>query len=450
MHVPTDECKSERDTLEALFDALYPLPRSITGEGIRQSLDILDDVIPLKRESVATGTKVFDWEIPPEWEISTGQLIGPDGTVFADFEETNLAVVNYSEPIDRHLELEELRPHLHTHPDMPESTPYVTSYYERSWGFCLPYDTYESLPEGEYHAKIDSGFVDGQLDYGHVTLEGDSDEEVLLTSYLCHPSMANNELSGPLVLAACYNRLREWPNRYYTYRFAVFPETIGSITYLHQHGDHLSEVLQMGAVLTCLGGPNVGLSYKLSRQGNSLLDRVVQNIEVHDDEQIETRPFSPAGGSDERQFCSPAFDLPMGQFARTVYGLYDAYHTSADDKAFMTIDALVDSVDCIERILRITERASRFINMQPHGEPMLTRYDLYPTTNSPETRNDSSNHVTDDGRELLERALWLLNYSDGTCDVVDIADMCDQSVAEMVPVVERLEMAGLIRRGQGA
>lgn len=440
------ETQSESSALDSLFDTLFPLTRSITGPGLRESLRIFQQVMPLELHGVPSGTEVFDWTVPEEWRIHDAYLKGPDGTVYADYEESNLQVVNYSQPIDTKLPLSELDSHLYTNPNVPDVVPYVTSYYDRTWGFCLPHDVYESLPEGEYHAYIDTEFIDWELTYGHTLLEGNSNKEVLLSSYLCHPSMANNELSGPLVLAALYNRLKSWDNREYTYRFVLAPETIGSLAYLNEHGDDLQDRLVSGAVLTCLGGPQDRLSYQFSRQGDALLDDTVRNLRDYSELAIETRPFTPTGGSDERQYCSPGFDLPVGQFARTIYGEYDVYHSSGDDKEFMTIDALVDSVDALEQVLASFERAGRFLTTKPYGEPMLSKYDLYPSVNSPQTWSDSTDKIVDDDQQLLDAVLRILNYSDGTNTIADIASEHEYSLPELLPVISILREKGLLRR----
>lgn len=437
---------SERAWLNKRFDELWPLTRSITGPGIEKSLEILQSDIPIDVEYVSSGTEVFDWEVPMEWRIREARLVGPDGTVYANLDETNLAVVNYSEPVDRWLSLEELDPHLYTDPEVPDATPYVTSYYDREWGFCLPHSTYETLPDGEYHAYIDSEFVDGRLPFGHTTLEGESNEEVLLSSYLCHPSMANNELSGPLVLSMLYNRIKEWDQQHYTYRFVLAPETIGSLCYLDRYGDHLQQHLISGAVLTCLGGPAESLRYQYSRNGSSLLDEVVRNQSNYGESSIRTTEFTPINGSDERQYCSPGFDLPVGQFARTVYGEYDGYHNSNDTREFMTIDALVRSADEIESVLTTLKIGERFQNTKPYGEPMLSKYDLYPSRNAPETRDDSTDNIVDDNRRFLNAVLRILNRSDGTERMVEIANHHEYSIVKIASIVAILQRKGLLRR----
>lgn len=438
------DSRDERSRLECLFDELWPITRSITGPGLRESLEIISREMPLELESVPSGCTVFDWKIPEEWRIKEARLTGPDGSVYADLDETNLAVLNYSEPVDRYMSLEELEDHLYTDPHHPNATPYATSYYERNWGFCLPHATYQSLPEGKYHAYIDSEFVDGKLDYGHTTLDGESDREFLLSTYLCHPSLANNELSSPLVMTSLYRRLREWDRRVYTYRFVVVPETIGSIAYLSRYGDLLKEKLAGGLVLTCLGGPEDNLSYKVTRRGDALIDEVVRHVDNATNATFRFREFDPATGSDERQYCSPGLNLPVGQFARTVYGEYDGYHNSLDSKDFMGIDSLLDSAKTIERILRVFEYGGYYRNTNPNGEPMLSKRDLYSTVNSPDHWSESAKDKTYDQDQFVAQLMRLLNYSDGRHPVVDIAGRFATTTEELVPAIEKLQEVGLL------
>lgn len=437
---------TEYALLDQLFDELFPICRSITGPGLRQSLDILGHFIPLTRYAVPSGTKVFDWTVPPEWQIRAGRLTSTDGTVYANFEANNLHIMNYSEPINTHLSRDELEGHLHSLPHVPKAIPYVFSYYQKNWGFCLPDDVRRGMPEDNYHAQIDSEFVDGQLDFADLVLPGESENEILLTSYLCHPSMANNELSGPLVLLALYNRLARRRRRY-TYRLALHPETIGAICYLHRNGDHLRQRLVGGLVLTCLGGPSQSLSYKQSRQENALIDKVVDAFNRSGSPQIYVRPFTPQNGSDERQYCSPGFNFPMGQIARTVYdGGADWYHTSLDDKNFMGIDSLVQSADEINKLLITFEHAGPFKNLHPFGEPQLGRRDLYPSINKHDTWKQGYPGQSDDP-DFRKKMLFILNYSDGNHTMVDIAERCGCSVWDLIPVIGTLERAGLIQKG---
>lgn len=431
-------------SLEILFDELFPICRSMTGEGFRRSLTIFQRHMPLEIETVPSGTTVFDWTVPPEWNIRSAVLTAPDGRVLADLSKSSLAVVNYSEPIDCRLNLADLRPHLHSLPAHPDAIPYVTSYYKRTWGFCLPDRVVRSLQEGEYHAFIDSDFSDdGGVQFAQCVLAGDCDNEILLTSYLCHPSLANNELSGPLVLLGLYDRISRWPRRRFTYRFLLNPETIGSLCYLHRHSSHLQQKLISGIVLTCLGGPAQNLSFKMSRRGDSLVDRTINYLHAKEGYPIEIRPFDPTGGSDERQYCSPGFNLPVGQLARTVYGQYPGYHNSLDTKEFMGISNLVRSIDEVEEILQSMEAGSHYVNLKPFGEPQLGRRDLYPNMNSALTRSKSSDVVMD-ARQFLNRLLTVLNYSDGLHDMMDIASRCGCKLSELSPVVGKLEEAGLL------
>ncbi len=433
--------------LDALFDELFPLCRSISGPGLRQSLDLMARHMPLERSQVPSGSRVFDWTVPPEWHIRSARLTAPDGRVVADFALNNLHLVNYSEPVDRVLSLAELRPHLHSLPHLPDAVPYVTSYYRRTWGFCLAHAELERLPEGDYHAFVDSGFVDGGVDYAQCLLPGESEREILLSSYLCHPSMANNELSGPLVLLGLYHRIRQWPRRRYSYRFLLNPETIGSLCFLHRHHEHLARHLEAGLVLTCLGGPRDSLSYKCSRRGDGLFDRVFSRLAAAG-HGIGIRPFTPESGSDERQYCAPGFNFPVGNIVRTAYGDYPGYHNSLDDKSFMGIDRLVDAIDRIEDLLRLAEVGATYVNCRPYGEPQLGRYDLYPNTNGAHTWTCSSDTLGD-GRRRLGLILQTLSHCDGKAPLVELSDRLGVGLAEFAPIVEILERNGLLRHAAG-
>ncbi len=441
----TTRFTADTEFLGALFDELFPIGRSISGPGLRKTLGIFARYMPLEIERLESGQQVFDWVLPPEWTLRGATLRGPGGDTIADAARSSLEVVNYSEGVDRKLNLAELLPHLHSIPRLPDAIPYVTSYYKRSWGFCLPDRVLETLPKGEYHAHIDADLEPGGLEFGHCVIDGESGAEILLSSYVCHPSLANNELSGPLVLLGLFDRIRRWPRRRFSYRFLLNPETIGSLCFLDRYGDHLRQTLEAGLVLTCLGGPVPHLSYKLSRRGTSLLDRVILQTPR---ERVALRSFDPRSGSDERQFCSPGFNLPVGQIARTVYGEYDGYHNSLDDKAFMGIKPLVASIDEIERLLLQVEIAGTFRNLSPFGEPQLGRRDLYPNTNSDKTRNHSADSVLD-SRVFLGRVLMILNYGDGEHDMLDIARRCECSLDDLREVIERLEALGLLVHDHG-
>jgi aminopeptidase-like protein len=431
-----------RKMLDDMFDRLFPLSRSITGKGIEESVDILSEQVPFSRHYVSSGTEVFDWVVPKEWNCAKARLEGPDGNVIADFGDSNLHVVNYSVPVDREIEFEELDPHIFSLPSLPSAIPYVTSYYKPAWGFCIPHEKKITLPRGKYHALIDSAFTEGRVMTADALLEGDTRDEILITSYICHPSLANNELSGPLALTGLYLRLKEWKRRRYSYRFAVNPETIGSLCYLYLNGEHLMKHVISGVVLTCLGGPSENLSYKLSRRGDSSMDRLARGW--NEMGKMDIRKFDPRSGSDERQYCSPGFNLPVGQIARTVYGSYEEYHNSLDNKEFMTIDALVSSIDRIEDFLWELDNSGYFINLFPYGEPQLGKRNIYPNVNAASTRRNSGDEIFD-GRTFLNGTLMILNYSDGHNDMLDIAQKCSCSVSRLKPVADVLEDKGLIK-----
>ncbi len=433
----------EFDLLDSLFDELFPIMRSISGEGIEKSIGILAKQMPLEITKTPSNSKVFDWVVPQEWHFKSATLIGPDGEVVCDANINNLHVLNYSEPIDQKLSLEELLPHLFSIPELPNAIPYVTSYYKRKWGFCLTHEQKQNLKPGLYHAKIDTAFVDGGVPFAQCKLEGETDKEILISSYLCHPSMANNELSGPLVLLALYNRIKNWRKRRFTYRFLINPETIGSLCFLHHHGKEMKENLVSGLVLTCLGGPTKVLNYKSSRMGEGLIDKVISYQGKKTCLDINKLPFTPVRGSDERQFCSPGFNLPVGQISRTTYSTYNGYHNSLDDKAFMGIDTLIESTTTIEEILKYMEVCGNPVNLLPFGEPQLGKRGLYPNLNAEETRDKSADGIVD-GRVELEKRMILLNMADGENSLIDISKTCGCTVDELIPTLQVLESNNLI------
>lgn len=418
--------KDEYDLLDRLFDELWPLPRSITGPGIERSLELISEHVPLEFEYFKSGSKVFDWTVPPEWNFRRATLTGPDGKIVCDTDESNLHVLNFSVPVDVEIDLVDLEAHLYSLPDLPEEIPYVTSYYKPDWGFCLPHSQRQRLRPGVYRAKIESSMTDGRLPIGIATLPGVSEREVLVTSYLCHPSLANNELSGPLALVALFHRIRLWEHRYYTYRFVLNPETIGALCFLSRFSGHLRERLEYGLTLTCLGGPADSLRYKASFGGLSVLDHAFKSMIGQGrggNLSCRYESFSPLGGSDERQYGSVGFRLPMGQVARTVYGQYDGYHNSRDTKEFMTIASVLDSVDQIEEVLQSADGTEFPVNLCPYGEPQLSRRNLYPSQNSSTTWHQSSDVKVED-REFLNCVLMILALSDGMTPLDHIEARC--------------------------
>lgn len=414
--------------LEATFDKLWPLPRSITGDGLRASLDILDDIMPLHRIEVPTGTRVFDWTIPPEWVVRQAYIVTPAGDRILDFADNNLHLVGYSTPFRGTLSLAELDQHLHSLPERPDAVPYVTSYYEPRWGFCAAHAVRQGLTDGPYEVVIDTDLVDGALSIGEAVLEGQNQTEVLFSSYLCHPSMANNELSGPLALAYLYRRIAAIPDRRLTYRFVIAPETIGSLVYLNHHD---MTNLVAGYVLTCCGIP-APFTYKQSRRGDTLADRVAIHVLDNRGDHYHDLPFRPDYGSDERQYCSPGFNLPVGSLMTRMYATYPEYHTSDDNKSLISFRTIQDTIDVCEQIVHTLEANQTYKRTQPYGEPQLSRHGLYPSLST-----------VDSGREAAA-LMWVLNYSDGDHDLLWIAERSGHSIEALADAAEKAHTTGLL------
>jgi len=410
--------RSLRDVLQAfdppkegeasyrLIETLYPICRSITGDGVRQSLGLLQRTVPLELHEVPTGTEVFDWTIPKEWNIRDAYIKNEAGERVADFQRSNLHVLNYSVPVRRKMTLTELRPHLFTLPETPDWIPYRTCYYHEAWGFCLSQKQLERLEEGEYEVCIDSSLEAGHLTYGEYRIQGATDAEVLISCHSCHPSLCNDNLSG-MTTAARLARLLQSVSLRYSYRFLWIPGTIGSITWLARNEAILSRI-KHGLVLSCVGDPGP-FTYKRSRQGNAEVDRVVEHVFRHSGSNFEVLDFSPYG-YDERQYCSPGIDLPMGTFMRTPNGCYPQYHTSADDLTLVTPASLGESLLQLLRVVQVFEENARYLNLNPKCEPQLGRRGLYRQIGG--TKDAAA-------RELA--MLWVLNLSDGHHDLFDIA-----------------------------
>jgi aminopeptidase-like protein len=330
---------------------------------------------------------------------------------------------------------DELNPFLHTLPEQPEAIPYVTSYYSETWGFCLSYNEYKSLPrEGNYEVLIDSTLEDGELIYGEAVLPGSSEEEVLFSTYICHPSMANNELSGPLVQSFLYEEIAQMPNRRYSYRFVFLPETIGAICYLARLGDHFKKSLRAGYVLTCCGDEG-HLHFKKSRMGDSVADRAMEHVlKFKTSSKHAVEEFS-VGGSDERQYCSPGFNLPVGSLMRTPYQRYPEYHTSLDNKELISFEAMSEVVACYFEAVRVIELNDCYVNTVQYGEPQLGKRGLYPSVNSPEQR-----------RKETHQLMHLLAYADGQCDLIEIADKRQEYARDYEGHVQSLLEAQLLIR----
>jgi aminopeptidase-like protein len=390
-----------------LIKDLFPICRSITGEGVRETLRIVRRHIPLDIHQVRSGTRVFDWVVPKEWNIRGAYVKDANGRKVIDFEKSNLHVLNYSTPVHAKMSLKDLKQHLYTLPECPDWIPYRTSYYNPNWGFCLAHNDLLELPEGDYEVLIDSSLEHGHLTYGEYYLQGDTDAEVLISAHVCHPSLANDNLSGIALAIFLAKYLRQAPRRY-SYRFLFIPGTIGSITWLSLNEAAVSRI-KHGLVLTCIGdgGP---FTYKKSRRGDAEIDRAVVQVLRSAGEPFEIRDFSPYG-YDERQFCSPGFNLPVGCFMRTPHGQYPEYHTSADDLTFIQPEFLGDSFLKCWTVVQLLEQNETYLNLNPKCEPQLGRRGLY---------GEIGGHADGKLRELA--MLWVLNLSDGNYSLLDIAE----------------------------
>lgn len=409
---------------------LFPLPRSLTGDGVRATLAVLAERLPLEVHEVPTGTPALDWTVPREWRAHRATLTGPDGTLVADLSTDPLALVGYSAPFRGRVTLEELRPHLHSLPDRPTLTPYRTSYYRETWGFCLPDERAQALPAGDYEVVVDTELVEGSLTYGELVLPGESVEEVLVSAHVCHPAQANDNLSGVVLAAWLAEALLDRPARRWTYRFLFAPGTLGALVWLERHREAVDRV-RAGLVLTGLGDGSP-LSYKRSRRGSSLVDRTVEHV-LRSEPQARVLDFSPYG-YDERQYCSPGFDLPVGRLGRGVHGEYPEYHTSADDLAFVTPAQLAGSAGVLQRVVDVLERDRTFTSTSPYGEPQLGRRGLY--------RDVGATPVDRASQEMA--LLWVLNLSDGSASLLDVAERAGLPFAVIADAAERLVAVGLL------
>jgi aminopeptidase-like protein len=408
---------------------LFPICRSLTGPGVRETLSYLQQLMPkLVIKSVPTGTRAFDWKVPKEWRIRSGRLTGPGGEIIADFANHNLHVIGYSAPIHQELDLAELQDHLYSIPELPGAIPYVTSYYEARWGFCLPDSKRRTLQPGRYRASIDSELIDGELNYGEVILPGETDREVLLSTYVCHPSMANNELSGPVVTIA----LARWlstQRRRFTYRILFVPETIGAIVYLSLHHETMKARTVAGYVVTCVGDDRA-YSFLPSRSGNTLADRAARLVLAEHCPNYITYSFLDRG-SDERQYCSPGIDLPVASVMRSKYGSYPEYHSSLDNLSVITPTGLQGGFEAIASCIQVIEANYRW-RVTVLGEPQLSKRGLYPTLSSRES-----------GRQV-RKTMNLLAYADGTRDFIELCCATAVPWREAASIINRLGEADLV------
>lgn len=416
--------------LHALAARLYPIARSITGDGVRASLRILAERIPLRLGEIPSGTPVFDWTVPKEWVLRSARLTAPDGRVVADAARHNLELLNYSAPFRGRIARAELLPHLHSLPERPDLVPYRTSYYEERWGFCLPHSVVAALPDGDYDVDIDTELRDGSLTFGELVLPGESADEILFSTHCCHPSLANDNLSGMVVATALAARLAGRERRRYTYRFLFLPGTIGAIAWLATHSEERRRI-RCGLVLAGLGAPGT-FHYKRSRAGAATLDRELPRALAALGEALVIEEFVPFG-YDERQYNSPGIGIPAGCFSRLPYGRYAEYHTSADDLDFIRPETLEGSLRALVAVVDRLEGREVYRNLAPEGEPQLGRRGLYRTLGG-----------DDAGRERELALLWVLNLSDGDCSVEEIVARSGLAAGRVREAVDRLLAAGLL------
>lgn len=407
-----------------LAKKLFPICRSITGNGVRQTLSILRDEYPeMKIVEVPSGTKVFDWTIPQEWNIRDAYIEDMRGKRIIDFKDNNLHVMGYSSPMNEYLPLDELKEIIYTQPDQPDWIPYVTSYYKIRSGFCMSENQKNSLQDGVYHCVIDSELINGSLTYGEIIIQGDTDEEILLSTYICHPSMANNEVSGPCVAINLAKWLAQLEHRRYTYRILFVPETIGAITYLSQHLDDMKERTIAGFVLSCVGDERT-YSYVESKYANTLADRVVQNILKYHYPEYNRYSFLDRG-SDERQYNAPGIDLPVCAVCRSKYGEFPEYHTSADNLSLISEEGLKGTFELMKKCI-LTLEYNRYYMVKCLGEPQLGKRGLYPTVSQKNTYGN------------VRVMTNFIAYADATIDLIDIANITKCSAYDLLPVIDKL------------
>lgn len=393
--------KNIGENIYHLISDLYPICRSITGDGLRKTLKILQHYIPIQIHEVPSGTKVFDWVVPKEWNIRDAFVKNSKGEKVVNFQESNLHVLNYSIPIKKVISLKELKEHIFSLPDYPDWVPYKTSYYKEDWGFCFSHNRLLQLKEGEYEVFIDSTLENGFLSYGELYLPGEEKNEILISCHACHPSLCNDNLSGIAVVTFIAKQIMNISRRY-SYRFLFVPATIGSITWLALNEDKINNI-KHGLVAACLGDPGK-LTYKKTRLGNAEIDKAVIHVLNHSGENFEILEFSPYG-YDERQYCSPGFNLPVGSLKRTPNNRFPEYHTSADNLDFVKMDYLADSFSKYLSVLNLLEKNKKYINQNPKCEPQLGKRGLYSSIGT---------------NELA--LLWVLNLSDGNNTLLDISD----------------------------
>jgi aminopeptidase-like protein len=432
MHLaPSPEClAADADAMFGLIERLYPICRSITGDGVRQTLKILQEHIPLVVREVPSHTPVFDWTIPKEWSIRDAYIKNSKGEKIVDFHKSNLHVLNYSLPVNKTISLDELKAHAFTLPDKPDWIPYRTSYYKENWGFCLSHNQLAALPDDEYEVFIDASLEDGHLTYGEYFLKGQIEDEAIISTHICHPSLANDNLSS-IALAVFLGKHLSGRSTKYSYRFLFTPGCIGSITWLSLNEAQVARI-KHGLVLACVGDAGK-ITYKKSRRGDAEIDRAVIQALKDAGGPYDICEFSPYG-YDERQFCSPGFNLPVGCFMRTPHGQFPEYHTSADNLEFIDVKSLDDSFSKCLSILNVIETNAIYLNQNPKCEPQLGKRGLY-----------SAIGGQSDGKTQELAMLWVLNLSDGKNSLIDIADRSGIPFAIIHNAAEALKQSQLLK-----
>lgn len=418
------------EQMHALVERLYPLCRSITGDGVRATLDIVGEYIPLQVHEVPTGTQVLDWTVPQEWNIKDAYIADTAGHRVVDFAASSLHVLGYSVPVSATMPLAELREHLHTLPDHPTWVPYRTSYYTPEWGFCLAQETLDALPDGEYEVRVDSTLTDGHLTYAEHVVPGQVADEVIVSCHTCHPSLANDNLAG-IAVATFLARALAQQTPYYTYRFLFAPGTIGAITWLARNAERVERV-KHGLVLACAGDSG-RLTYKQSRRGDAEIDRVMRHVLAASERPHRVAEFTPYG-YDERQFCSPGFDLGVGSLSRTPYAGYPEYHTSADNLDFVSPEAMADTLAVCREAFAVLDRNRQYVNLSPYGEPQLGRRGLYDSLGG-----------RSDAKQAQMAMLWVLSLSDGEHSLLDVAERSGLPFDTVAAAAGALHGAGLIK-----
>ena len=417
------------DKIKNLFDILWPLNRSLTGRDNLRTLEIINSEIELQIRYIASGSKVYDWIIPDEWNVNDAYVADSNGNKIIDFKLNNLHLMGYSEPFNQKIDLKVLREHLYSLPEFPTAIPYITSYYERRWGFCLSHNQYLDLKDETYTVVIDSSFNNrGNLVYATSEIKGRLNKKIFFSTYICHPSMANNEISGMIVTTFLCKYVQNRANLKFSYLFSFAPETIGALVILNEFGEDLKENLVAGYVVTCVGDPG-DFTFKKSRNDDSYVNKISIHVLKHlakNSHKVEN--FVPMG-SDERQYCSPGFNLAVGSLMRTMYGNYSEYHTSLDNKDFISLTAIEDTINIYIKIIECIELDGIYLNTMPFGEPQLGKRGLYPTVG-----------LRSEKEFNLKAILYLLNFSDGKHTLLDIAEKMDCFILDLEkPLIQLFE-----------